>query len=54
MKQIYVLILLFLAISVQAQIEKQIEGKTISADDKKKLEDTTQGWKFGRHGWCKF
>jgi hypothetical protein len=54
MKQIYVLILLFLAINVQAQIEKQIEGKTISADDKKKLEDTTQGWKFGGMGGVNF
>lgn len=54
MKQIYVLVLLFLTISVQAQIEKQIEGKTISADDKKKLEDTLQGWKFGGLGGVNF
>ena len=30
-----------------AQIEKQIPGQAMSADDKKKLEDTFQGWKFG-------
>jgi hypothetical protein len=30
-----------------AQVEKQIPGQAMTADDKKKLEDTFQGWKFG-------
>ncbi|QQR97645.1 MAG: DUF3078 domain-containing protein [Sphingobacteriales bacterium] len=55
MKQIYVLILFVMfAFGANAQIEKQIEGKTITADDKKKLEDTTQGWKFGGMGGVNF
>ncbi len=29
------------------QVEKQIKGEALSADEKKKLEDTLEGWKFG-------
>ncbi|MFN8283238.1 MAG: DUF3078 domain-containing protein [Chitinophagales bacterium] len=33
-----------------AQVEKQIKGEALSADEKKKMEDTLQGWKFGGTG----
>lgn len=34
----------------QAQVEKQISQKAMSDDDKKKMADTLQGWKFGGTG----
>ncbi len=37
-----------------AQVEKQIKGEALSADEKKKLEDTTNGWKFGGIGGVTF
>jgi len=37
-----------------AQVEKQIAPTALSADDKKKLEDTTYGWKFGGIGGITF
>jgi len=46
-----VLFILVCIISVHtmsfSQVEKTIPGQAMSADDKKKLEDTLQGWKFG-------
>lgn len=33
-----------------AQVEKQIAPTALNADEKKKLEDTTYGWKFGGGG----
>ena len=37
-----------------AQVEKTIKGEALSADEKKKLEDTTDGWKFGGIGGVTF
>lgn len=37
-----------------SQVEKQIKGEAISADEKKKLEDSTDGWKFGGIGGLTF
>lgn len=37
-----------------AQVEKQIAPTALSADEKKKLEDTTDGWKFGGIGGVTF
>jgi|JI10StandDraft_1071094.scaffolds.fasta_scaffold13262_5 hypothetical protein len=48
------LLLLVCIISVHSislgQVEKQIKGEALSADEKKKLEDSLQGWKFGGLG----
>ncbi len=37
-----------------AQVEKQIAPNALSADEKKKLEDSTDGWKFGGIGGVTF
>ncbi|MEN9447259.1 MAG: hypothetical protein RJA25_549 [Bacteroidota bacterium] len=37
-----------------AQVEKQIKGEALSADEKKKMEDSLQGWKFGGTGSITF
>lgn len=37
-----------------AQIEKEINGEALTKDEKKKLEDTLQGWKFGGTGSITF
>lgn len=56
MKKIYLLLFLTLSLTVaKAQVEKQVEKKTITADDKKRMEeDTTNGWKFGGMGGVTF
>jgi len=50
-KLLFILVCIFyLSANSFAQVEKQIKGEAISAEDKKKMEDTLQGWKFGGTG----
>lgn len=49
MKKLFFVAVCILSVytTAHAQIEKQIKSEALSADEKKKLEDTLQGWKFG-------
>lgn len=49
-KILFVLVCMISIHTTYAQVEKQIKGEALSADEKKKLEDTLQGWKFGGGG----
>lgn len=49
-----VVCMLLLQTSMYAQVEKQIKGEAVSTDEKKKLADTTDGWKFGGLGSITF
>ncbi len=54
-KLLFILVcLLTVYTTASAQVEKQIKGEALSADEKKKLEDTTNGWKFGGIGGVTF
>ena len=46
--------ILTLQATLLAQVEKQIAPTALSADEKKKLEDSTDGWKFGGIGGLTF
>ena len=47
-KVLFILVcLVFIQTNGIAQIEKSVPGQAMSAEDKKKLEDTLQGWKIG-------
>jgi len=56
MKKLLFMLLALIAMhtTTLAQVEKQIKGEALSADEKKKLEDTTNGWKFGGIGGVTF
>lgn len=52
MKKMMIAAMLFVSFLTNsyAQVEKQIKGEALSADEKKKMEDTLEGWKFGGGG----
>lgn len=56
MKKLIFLFVCILSIhsTLTAQVEKQIAPNALSDDEKKKLEDTTDGWKFGGIGGVTF
>lgn len=55
MRKIFFITLCIFSIqTLFAQVEKQATTATLSGDEKKKLEDTTDGWKFGGIGGLTF
>ena len=50
----FVMAALLACTSLPAQVEKNINTQAATADDKKKMEDTLQGWKFGGIGGITF
>ncbi len=54
-KMILSLAVLFIGLSSTfAQVEKQIQGEAMNAAEKKKMDDTLSGWKFGGMGGVTF
>ncbi|MCB9032327.1 MAG: DUF3078 domain-containing protein [Chitinophagales bacterium] len=54
MKKFAFLLLVLISFSTYAQIEKEIVGKAMTDEDKKKLTDTLEGWKIGETGGINF
>ncbi|MFN8295683.1 MAG: DUF3078 domain-containing protein [Chitinophagales bacterium] len=53
-KIFFIMLCIFSIQTLFAQVEKQATTATLSGDEKKKLEDTTDGWKFGGIGGVTF